>query len=80
MLVSNFIPPPFSQPRVLAKKQEVLPRVHAALQKISYLVPLAPSKLVPILAQRMPKIHIKDHVSLLFRQCKDELYTGGKTE
>lgn len=68
MLISNFIPPPFvmrkfSQPRILVKKLDVLSRVHAALQKISYLVPLAPSRLVPILSQRMPKLHVKDPVS-----------------
>ncbi|XP_023645474.1 RNA polymerase I-specific transcription initiation factor rrn3 isoform X2 [Capsella rubella] len=62
MLISNFIPPPSVTPR---KNQEVLPRVHAALHKISYLIPLAPSKLVPILAQRMPKIHIKGQDSLI---------------
>ncbi|CAH2034549.1 unnamed protein product, partial [Thlaspi arvense] len=67
MLISNFIPPPFvvqklSQPRILDKKQEVLSRVHAALQKISYLVPLAPSKLVPILAHKMPKLNVKNHL------------------
>ncbi|XP_010478481.1 PREDICTED: RNA polymerase I-specific transcription initiation factor rrn3-like [Camelina sativa] len=57
MLVSNFIPPPSVTDE---KKEEVHLRVHEALHKISYLIPLAPSKLAPILAQRMPKIHIKD--------------------
>ncbi|CAA7014254.1 unnamed protein product [Microthlaspi erraticum] len=71
MLISNFLQPSFvmhklSQPRALAKKQEVLPRVHAALQQISYLVPLAPSKLAPILAQKMPKIHVKDHLVVTY--------------
>ncbi|XP_010460863.1 PREDICTED: RNA polymerase I-specific transcription initiation factor RRN3-like isoform X1 [Camelina sativa] len=62
MLVSNFIPPPSVTDE---KKQEVRLRVHEALHKISYLIPLAPSKLAPILAQRMPKIHIKDQDSLI---------------
>ncbi|XP_010499599.1 PREDICTED: RNA polymerase I-specific transcription initiation factor rrn3-like isoform X2 [Camelina sativa] len=62
MLVSNFFPPPSVTDE---KKQEVRLRVHEALHKISYLIPLAPSKLAPILAQRMPKIHIKDQDSLI---------------
>lgn len=67
MLISNFIQPTFkhevSQPQLVKKKQEVLPRVHVALHKISYLIPLAPSKLVPILAQNMPSIYEKGPVS-----------------
>ncbi|EFH69894.1 predicted protein [Arabidopsis lyrata subsp. lyrata] len=63
MLISNFIQPNFkhevSQTQLVKKKQEVLPRVHVALHKISYLIPLAPSKLVPILAQNMPSIYEK---------------------
>ncbi|EFH57897.1 hypothetical protein ARALYDRAFT_321615 [Arabidopsis lyrata subsp. lyrata] len=59
MLVSNLR----SQPRILNnKEQEVLSRVHAALHKISYLVPLAPSILLPILAQGMPSVDDKDHL------------------
>lgn len=65
MLISNFLPPS-SHPRVLNKKIEVLSRVHAALLKISILVPLTPSRLVPMLSQKMPKLHKKDHVSLFF--------------
>ncbi|ESQ33802.1 hypothetical protein EUTSA_v10007103mg [Eutrema salsugineum] len=72
-LISNFIPPPtvmlkLSQgsKRVVNKKEEVLSRVHAALHKISYLVPLAPSKLVPIRAQRMPKLHAKDDLISIY--------------
>lgn len=71
MLVSNFLPPPWvikkhSDTRVINKKRKVLSRVHAALLKISVLVPLAPSRLLPILAHKMPKIHKKDQVSLSF--------------
>ncbi|KAG7574183.1 RNA polymerase I specific transcription initiation factor RRN3 [Arabidopsis suecica] len=59
MLVSNLR----SQPRILDKKMlEVLSRVHAALHKISYLVPLAPSILLPILAQSIPSVHDKDRL------------------
>ncbi|KAF5806163.1 putative RNA polymerase I specific transcription initiation factor RRN3 [Helianthus annuus] len=47
MLVSNFIPPYnfleiLKQPRGLAKKDQVLARVHAALKGIADLGPLAP--------------------------------------
>jgi len=71
MLVSNFVPPPWvvnnlSHSRILNKKIDVLSRVHAALLKISILVPLTPSRLVPMLFQQMPKMHKKDHVSLSF--------------
>ncbi|VVA93124.1 unnamed protein product [Arabis nemorensis] len=70
MLISNFLPPPFVTRLVLSrlndKKQEVFSRVHAALQKISYLVPLAPSSLLPILIQRMPKLHAKEHLVMTY--------------
>ncbi|KAL1187642.1 hypothetical protein V5N11_005036 [Cardamine amara subsp. amara] len=71
MLVSNFLPPPWvikklSHPRVSNKKREVLSRVHAALLKISYLVPLTPSRLVPLLSLKLPKIHKKDHLILIY--------------
>ncbi|CAN8287514.1 unnamed protein product [Cochlearia groenlandica] len=71
MLVKNFLPPSsimkrLSHPRVIDKKIEVLSRVHAALLKISSLVPLSPSRLVPILALKMPKIHRKDHVLVIY--------------
>ncbi|EOA26790.1 hypothetical protein CARUB_v10022885mg [Capsella rubella] len=60
MLVSNLR----SHPHKLnsSKMLEVLSRVHAALDKISCLVPIAPSKLLPILALRMPSLYEKDHV------------------
>ncbi|KAI3821681.1 hypothetical protein L1987_09250 [Smallanthus sonchifolius] len=48
MLVSNFMPPYnfleiLKQPRGLAKKDQVIIRVHSALKGIADLVPLAPS-------------------------------------
>lgn len=67
MLVSSFTPP-FSfmdmlkQPRGIAKKDQVLSRVHLALKHIADLVPLAPSKLCPIISRKMP-IYEKEPVS-----------------
>ncbi|XP_020884807.1 RNA polymerase I-specific transcription initiation factor RRN3 [Arabidopsis lyrata subsp. lyrata] len=62
MLVSNLL----SQPRILDNKMlELLSRVHAALHKISFLVPLAPSILLPILAQSLPSVHDKDRFQLV---------------
>ncbi|CAE6038441.1 unnamed protein product [Arabidopsis arenosa] len=62
MLVSNLL----SQPRILNNKMlEVRSRVHAALLKISYLVPLAPSILLPILVQSMPSVHDKNRFQLV---------------
>jgi RNA polymerase I-specific transcription initiation factor RRN3 len=70
MLVRNFSQPTFkhkvSQTQLVKKMQEVHPRVHAALHKISYLIPLAPWNLVSILAQNMRKIDKKDPVSFFF--------------
>ncbi|KAJ0262094.1 Uncharacterized protein HA466_0050850 [Hirschfeldia incana] len=65
MLVRHFVPPPWviarlSQSRVSGQKQEVLTRVHKTLLKISLLVPLAPSRLFPMLSQQMPKMNKKD--------------------
>ncbi|KAJ4907081.1 RNA polymerase I specific transcription initiation factor RRN3 protein [Raphanus sativus] len=65
MLVRHFVPPPWvinrlSQSRVSTQKGEVLSRVHEALLKISLLVPLAPSRLFPMLSQQMPKMNKKD--------------------
>lgn len=69
MLVCNFLPPPtvlssLSQPRGLVKKKEVLDRVHSALRNIADLVPLAPLRLLPIVLQRMPRVHAKEAVSI----------------
>ncbi|XP_010540653.1 PREDICTED: RNA polymerase I-specific transcription initiation factor RRN3 [Tarenaya hassleriana] len=71
MLVNNFRPPQYllnklSNTRVLNQKQEVLSRVHAALEAIYDLVPLVPSRLIPILAQRMPTVHNKDHLIVVY--------------
>ena len=71
MLIRHFVPPPWVidrlwQGRVIEQKQHVLSRVHGALLKISLLVPLAPSRLLPMLAQQLPKINKKDQVGLSF--------------
>ncbi|XP_010516632.1 PREDICTED: RNA polymerase I-specific transcription initiation factor RRN3 [Camelina sativa] len=71
MLIKNFLPPPWviknlSNPRILNKKTEVFARVHAAFLKISILVPLTPSRLVPMLSQNMPKIHRKDLLMVIY--------------
>ena len=68
MLVSNFMPPYslldfLKQPRGLARKDQVLSRVHSTLKDIADLVPLAPSRLVPIVIQRMPNVFTKEPVS-----------------
>lgn len=67
MLVSNFTPPYYfvdilKQPRGLARKDQVLSRVHSAFKHIADLVPLAPTILSPIVSQRMP-IYAKEPVS-----------------
>ena len=69
MLIGHFIPPRWvidrlSQRRVIDQKTDVLSQVHGAMLKITLLVPLAPSRLLPMLAQQMPKINKKDNVSL----------------
>jgi len=65
MLVSNFIPPYnfleiLKQPRGLAKKDQVLVRVHSALKGIADLVPLAPSRLEQIVRERVPNVYAKE--------------------
>ncbi|KAL9234976.1 hypothetical protein vseg_009783 [Gypsophila vaccaria] len=62
MLVSNFSPPyrfleALKMPYGIAKKENVLDRVHSALDCIAGLVPLAPSRLCPIIRERMPKVY-----------------------
>ena len=68
MLVRNFLPPHYfleslKQPRGLDRKNQVLSRVHAALEDIADLVPLAPLRLSPIVIQRMPNVFSKEPVS-----------------
>ncbi|CAH8343463.1 unnamed protein product [Eruca vesicaria subsp. sativa] len=71
MLIGHFVPPRWvidrlSQSRVIKQKGDVLTRVHGALLNISLLVPLTPSRLLPMLSQQMPKINKKDNVVLMY--------------
>lgn len=59
MLVGNFTPPDsfirfLKHPRGIAKKHQVLSRVHSALQDIADLVPLSPMRLSPLVIHRKP--------------------------
>lgn len=59
MLVKNFIPPPsyleaLKHPSGIAKKEQVLVRVHSALKDIADLVPLAPIRLLSIVIRNKP--------------------------
>ncbi|KAL8159149.1 hypothetical protein V2J09_000686 [Rumex salicifolius] len=59
MLVNNFIPPVFylealKTPRGVTKKEQVLERVHFALNQIAHLVPLSPARLYPIIRIHNP--------------------------
>lgn len=87
MLVRNFVPPLsflrlLQQPRGLAKKEQVLSRVHAALKDIADLVPLAPLRLEKVIKERMPHKSSKQpwivsllHLLLVFLgTCSSEVY------
>ncbi|XP_044500520.1 RNA polymerase I-specific transcription initiation factor RRN3 isoform X1 [Mangifera indica] len=65
MLVTNFTPPRTKDDKSysIGKKNQVIPRVHAALKNITDLVPLAPLRLSPIVLQGLPTVHNK-HDSL----------------
>ncbi|XP_010272854.1 PREDICTED: RNA polymerase I-specific transcription initiation factor RRN3-like [Nelumbo nucifera] len=71
MLVRNFTPPKsyldlLGHPRGLARKHEVLDRVHSALSHIADLVPLAPMRLTPIILQRMPHMFDKETLIVIY--------------
>ncbi|MFS7972193.1 putative RNA polymerase I specific transcription initiation factor RRN3 [Helianthus anomalus] len=71
MLVSNFIPPYnfleiLKQPRGLAKKDQVLMRVHSALKGIADVVPLAPSRLEQIVRERVPSGYVKEAQTVVY--------------
>ncbi|KAK6933126.1 RNA polymerase I specific transcription initiation factor RRN3 [Dillenia turbinata] len=80
MLVSNFMPPihflkkledPLRRDGALARKDEVLSRVHLALKDITDLVPLAPLRLWSIVKEKMPhmwkNVPIAHYVENVFR-------------
>lgn len=61
MLVSNFTPPfrfieSLKLPYGKVRKEQVMDRVHFALEYITGLVPLAPARLSPIVIERMQRI------------------------
>ncbi|GER32920.1 RNA polymerase I specific transcriptioninitiation factor RRN3 protein [Striga asiatica] len=76
MLVVNFVPPFTSpsatyflellkKPHGLAKKSQVLDRVHSTLKDIANVVPLSPVRLEKIVRDRMPNIYAKEPTQLL---------------
>ncbi|GLT53358.1 hypothetical protein SLA2020_266360 [Shorea laevis] len=80
MLVSNFTPPYYfvdilKQPRGLARKDQVLSRVHSAFKHIADLVPLAPTILSPIVSQRMP-IYAKEPLAVIYVENMLKLESG----
>ncbi|XAR58079.1 hypothetical protein NMG60_11026458 [Bertholletia excelsa] len=65
MLVNNFIPPNsflelLKQPRGIARKEQVICRVHSALKDIADLRPVAPLRLLPIIVGKMPNVFSKE--------------------
>ncbi|KAL3625950.1 hypothetical protein CASFOL_029499 [Castilleja foliolosa] len=74
-LVVNFMPPPapgsyflehLKQPRCLAKKAQVLDRVHSTLKDIANVVPLSPLRLEKIVRDRMPRIYMKEPLIVMY--------------
>ncbi|GMG99857.1 hypothetical protein Nepgr_001697 [Nepenthes gracilis] len=55
-----------SLPRCVAKKEQVMCRVHSAFKDIADLVPLAPSRLLPIIIHKMPNIFTKEPLMAIF--------------
>ncbi|KAI4314673.1 hypothetical protein L6164_027561 [Bauhinia variegata] len=85
MLVKNFVPPYYflellKQPRGLARKDQVLSRVHAALKNIADLVPLAPMLLSPKVIQRMPQPWCKEPEILIYVENMLRLESGSIRE
>ncbi|KAL6576064.1 hypothetical protein OROHE_000535 [Orobanche hederae] len=82
MLVLNFTPPStpasyfvelLKQPRGLAKKIQVLDRVHSTLKDIANVVPLSPLRLEKILSDRMPNIHTKEPLQFVMMYVENML-------
>ncbi|KAJ9546709.1 hypothetical protein OSB04_019252 [Centaurea solstitialis] len=85
MLVCNFIPPGnfleiLKQPRGLAKKDQVLSRVHSALKGIADLVPLAPSRLEQMVRDRVPGAFCKDAQVVVYVEAMLLLESGDMGE
>ncbi|KAL0335487.1 UNVERIFIED_CONTAM: hypothetical protein Sradi_4760600 [Sesamum radiatum] len=87
MLVGNFIPPSappsasyfvelLKQPRGLAKKNQVLDRVHSTLKDIASVVPLSPLRLEKIVRDRMPNIYTKEPFIVMYVENMLRLESG----
>ncbi|XP_059623369.1 RNA polymerase I-specific transcription initiation factor rrn3 isoform X2 [Cornus florida] len=85
MFVNNFIPPgpPYSflkQPCGVARKDQVLYRVHSALKDIADLVPLAPLKLQDLITERMPNIYAEESLIVIYIENMLRLESGAMGE
>ncbi|KAK9285008.1 hypothetical protein L1049_024190 [Liquidambar formosana] len=81
MLVSNFMPPHYfldvlKQPCGLARKDQVLYRVHSALKDITDLVPLAPVRLMPIIIKRMMNMFSEEPLIMIYAENMLSLESG----
>ncbi|XP_030535855.1 RNA polymerase I-specific transcription initiation factor rrn3 isoform X2 [Rhodamnia argentea] len=81
MLIRNFVPPYsylalLKQPRGLSRKDQVLSRVHSALESISHLVPLAPMRLLSLVIQRMPRQNDNETVMMTYVENMFKLESG----
>ncbi|KAK4427650.1 putative protein C36E8.1 [Sesamum alatum] len=87
MLVGNFIPPSappsasyfmelLKQPRGVAKKGQVLDRVHSTLKDIASVVPLSPLRLEKIVRDRMPNIYTKEPFIVMYVENMLRLESG----
>ncbi|XP_052191460.1 RNA polymerase I-specific transcription initiation factor rrn3-like [Diospyros lotus] len=85
MLISNFMPPHsftelLKQPCGVARKSQVLYRIHSALKDITDLVPLAPLRLLPIVLQRMPNVYNKEPLIVAYVENMLRLESGAMGE
>ncbi|KAJ7971918.1 RNA polymerase I-specific transcription initiation factor RRN3 [Quillaja saponaria] len=85
MLVRNFMPPHYfletlKQPRGLARKDQVLSRVHTALKDIADLVPLAPMRLSPLVIQGIPNVFSKEPEIVIYVESMLKLESGSMRE
>ncbi|CAK9150214.1 unnamed protein product [Ilex paraguariensis] len=81
MLVSNFMPPysfleSLKEPRGIARKDQVLDRVHLALKDIADLLPLIPWRLEKIIIDRMPNIYTKEPLIVIYVENMLRLESG----
>ncbi|XP_014516726.1 RNA polymerase I-specific transcription initiation factor RRN3-like [Vigna radiata var. radiata] len=81
MLVKHFVPPFYMHGSLDNEngnnwKNKVLSRVHAALEEIADLVPLAPLRLCPIVVQNMPSVFSNDREIVLYVENMLKLESG----